>query len=42
MQGSHIDFLISGAGLIIVVGVILDIVRRIDTEIKSFDYKKFY
>lgn len=38
----NIDFLISGSGLIIVVGVILDIIRRIDTDMKSFDYKKFY
>jgi preprotein translocase subunit SecY len=41
-SGSQIDFLISGSGLIIVVGVILDIIRRIDTDMKSFDYKKFY
>jgi preprotein translocase subunit SecY len=39
---SQIDFLISGAGLIIVVGVILDIIRRIDTDMKSFDYRKFH
>lgn len=39
---TQIDFLISGSGLIIVVGVILDIIRRIDTEMKSYDYKKFY
>ncbi len=39
---TNIDFLISGSGLIIVVGVILDIIRRIDTDMKSFDYKKFY
>ncbi len=39
---SNIDFLISGAGIIIVVGVILDIIRRIDTDMKSFDYKKFH
>ena len=39
---SQIDFLISGAGLIIVVGVILDIIRRIDTDMKSFDYQKFH
>jgi preprotein translocase subunit SecY len=39
---TNIDFLISGAWLIIVVGVILDIMRRIDTDMKSFDYKKFY
>ncbi len=43
LSGStQIDFLISGAGLIIVVWVILDIIRRIDTDMKSFDYKKFY
>lgn len=40
--GSNIDFLISGSGLIIVVGVILDLIRRIDTELKSYDYKRFY
>ncbi len=39
---TQIDFLISGSGLIIVVGVILDIIRRIDTDMKSFDYKKFH
>ena len=39
---TNIDFLISGSWLIIVVGVILDIIRRIDTDMKSFDYKKFY
>lgn len=39
---SRLDFLISGAGLIIVVGVVLDIIRRIDTDMKSFDYKKFH
>lgn len=38
----QIDLLISGAGLIIVVGVILDILRRIDTDMKSFNYKKFH
>ncbi len=39
---SQIDFLINGAWLIIVVGVILEVIRRIDTDMKSFDYKKFY
>jgi len=39
---TNIDFLISGSGLIIVVGVILDIIRRIDTDMKSYNYKKFY
>ncbi|MDD2487503.1 MAG: preprotein translocase subunit SecY [Candidatus Gracilibacteria bacterium] len=40
--GGNIDFLISGAGLIIVVGVVLDLIRKIDTELKSYDYKRFY
>lgn len=40
--GGNIDFLISGAGLIIVVGVVLELIRRIDTELKSYDYKRFY
>ncbi len=42
LGATQIDFLISGSGLIIVVGVILDIIRRIDTDMKSFDYKKFH
>lgn len=42
MQNGQIDFLITGAGLIIVVAVILDIIRRIGIELKSFDYKRFY
>lgn len=37
-----IDLVIPGASLIIVVGVILEIIRRIDTDMKSFNYKKFY
>jgi preprotein translocase subunit SecY len=40
--GGNIDFLISGAGLIIVVGVVLELIRRVDTELKSYDYKKFF
>lgn len=39
---SRIDFLISWAWLIIVVWTILDLVRRINTELKSYDYKKYY
>lgn len=39
---SNIDFIISGAGLIIVVGVILELLRRVDSELKSYDYKRFY
>lgn len=37
-----LDFLISWAWLIIVVWVILDLLRKIDTEVKSYDYKRFY
>jgi len=37
-----IDFLISWAWLIIVVWVVLDLLRKIDTELKSYDYKRFY
>lgn len=37
-----IDLVIPGASLIIVVGVVLEIIRRIDTDMKSFNYKKFY
>lgn len=43
--GTHnnlVDLVIPGASLIIVVSVILDIIRRVDTDMKSFNYKKFY
>ena len=36
-----IDFIVSWAWLIIIVSVILDIIRKIDTELKMFDYSKF-
>jgi len=36
-----IDFIISGAWLIIIVSVILDLIRKVDTEVKMFDYSKF-
>ncbi len=39
---AKIDFIISWAWLIIVVWVILDLIRKIDTELKSYDYKRFY
>lgn len=39
--GQTTDFIISGAGLIIIVSVILDIIRRVDSEMKMFDYSKF-
>lgn len=36
-----IDFIISGAWLIIIVSVMLDIIRKVDSEMKMFDYSKF-
>ena len=36
-----VDFIISAAWLIIIVSVILDVVRKIDSELKMFDYSKF-
>ncbi|NVP17750.1 preprotein translocase subunit SecY [Candidatus Gracilibacteria bacterium] len=41
MGGQSIDFIVSGAGLIIIVSVILDIVRKVDAEMKMYDYSKF-
>jgi preprotein translocase subunit SecY len=40
-MGQSIDLIISGAGLIIIVSVILDIIRRVDGEMKMFDYSKY-
>lgn len=39
--GQSVDFIISAAGLIIIVSVILDVVRKVDSELKMFDYSKF-
>jgi len=36
-----INFIISGAWLIIIVSVILDLIRKVDSEVKMFDYSKF-
>jgi preprotein translocase subunit SecY len=41
VMGQSVDFIISAAWLIIIVSVILDIVRKIDAELKMFDYSKF-
>lgn len=38
---TNIDFLISGSGLIIVVGVILELLRRFKAESQSYDYRRF-
>lgn len=39
---AQIDFLISGAGLIIVVGVVLELLRRFKSESQTYNYKSFY
>ncbi len=36
------DMLISGSGLIIVVGVVLDLIRQIDAQLVMHDYEKLY
>jgi len=41
MPGKQVDFLISGAGLIILVSTILDLIRKVDSEMKMFDYSKY-
>jgi preprotein translocase subunit SecY len=38
---SSIDFLISGAWLIIIVSVILDLIRKVNSEKQMQDYSKF-
>lgn len=38
----QIDFLISGSGLIIVVGVVLELLRRFNAELQSHDYRRFF
>ncbi len=39
--GSSIDFIVSGAWLIIIVSVILDLIRRVNSEKQMQDYSKF-
>lgn len=41
MWGQSVNFIISGAWLIIIVSVILDVVRKVDAELKMYDYSKF-
>jgi preprotein translocase subunit SecY len=42
MQFGAIQMLLSGAGIIIVAGVVLELVRQINTQLVMHDYKKFY
>jgi len=39
--GQSVDLIVTGAGLIIIVSVLLDIIRRVDGEMKMFDYSKY-
>ena len=41
LMNQTIDFIITGAWLIIIVSVILDVIRKVDAEVKMFDYSKF-
>lgn len=41
MPGQQVDFLISWAWLIILVSTILDLIRKVDSEMKMFDYSKY-
>ncbi len=41
IPGQQVDFLISGAWLIILVSTILDLIRKVDSEMKMFDYSKY-
>ncbi len=41
IMNQTVDFIISGAWLIIIVAVILDIARNVDAEMKMFDYSKY-
>lgn len=41
IMGQTVDFIISASGLIIIVSVILDIIRKVDSEMKMYDYSKY-
>ncbi|RAL57971.1 preprotein translocase subunit SecY [Candidatus Gracilibacteria bacterium GN02-872] len=41
IMGQSVDFIISASGLIIIVSVILDVVRKVDSELKMYDYSKY-
>jgi len=41
IMSQSIDFIISASWLIIIVSVILDIIRKVDSEMKMFDYSKY-
>ncbi|MBU1152084.1 preprotein translocase subunit SecY [Patescibacteria group bacterium] len=37
-----VPLIVSGAGIIIIVGVVLDLIRQINAQLVMHDYKKFY
>jgi len=41
IMAQSVDFIISASWLIIIVSVVLDIIRRVDSEMKMFDYSKY-
>lgn len=41
IMGQTVDFIISASWLIIIVSVILDLIRKVDSEMKMFDYGKY-
>lgn len=41
IMGQSVDFIISASWLIIIVSVVLDLVRKVDSEMKMFDYNKY-
>lgn len=41
LMGQTVDFIIGASGLIIIVSVILDLIRKVDSEMKMFDYGKY-
>ncbi len=41
IMSSSVDFIISASWLIIIVSVVLDVIRKIDTEMKMYDYGKY-
>lgn len=41
VMGQSVDFIISWAWLIILVSTVLDLIRKVDAEMKMYDYSKF-
>lgn len=42
LQVGSMQLLISGAGMIIIVGVVLELIRQVNTQLVMHDYSKFY